>query len=324
MKYTIKDVAKEAGVGLGTASRVINNSGNVSDEAREKVEKAIKKLGYTVNVSGLRLRNQKTGVIALLVPIIEHPFFSKFCTYVEKAADEYGYSILLVLSQQRIEKETQILHQIRRNEVDGAILLTHFNHNKSDTDGLNIVTIDRHLGDDIPIVTSDNYLATRKGVHYLYEKGCRKIVYLGTKAPVESEVNERYKAYIDEIKELGLEPQAVNEVTMHGQENKTIDDFFEKCSDFDGVFASGYSITASLYNALVKKGRRIPEEIQIVSYDGDFAQSEFFPHFTCLNQPIEQMAKKAVEILVNKIDGKSIDENLTCLNCTMKIGDTTK
>ena len=324
MTCTIKDVAKEAGVGLGTASRVINHSGNVSKEAKQKVEAAIKKLGYTTNASGLRLRSQKTGVIALLVPIIEHPFFSKFCNYVEKAADEQGYSILLVLSQQRIEKKSQILSQIRRKEVDGAILLTHFNHDETETKGLNIVTIDRHLGKDIPIVTSDNYEATKKGVRYLYDKGCRKIVYLGTKAPVESEVNKRYQGYLDAVKELGLEEQSINEAILHGQENDPIAHFFEKCKDFDGIFASGYSITASLYAALIEKGYKIPNDVQIMSYDGDFTPKEFSPHFTCLDQPIEQLAKKAVEILMDKINGKKIKENITYYNCTIKEGDTTK
>lgn len=324
MTCTIKDVAKEAGVGLGTASRVINHSGNVSKESKRKVEEAIKKLGYTVNVSGLRLRSQKTGVIALLVPIIEHPFFSKYCTFVEKAADEQGYSILLVLSQQRIEKESQILAQIRRKEVDGAILLTHFNHSEKETEGLNIVTIDRHLGKDIPIITSNNYEATKKGVKYLYEKGCRKIAYLGTKAPVESEVNKRYQGYLDEIKELGLKPQSVNEAILHGQENDPITKFFEECKEFDGIFASGYSITASLYAALVEKGYRIPEDVQILSYDGDFTPKEFSPHFTCLDQPIEELARKAVEVLMDKINGKKIKDQISYYKCTIKKGDTTK
>ncbi len=324
MTYTIKDVAKEAGVGLGTASRVINNSGSVSKKSREKVEGAIKKLGYTVNASGLRLRSQKTGLIALLVPIIEHPFFAKFCNYVEKAADEKGYSILLVLSQQRIEKESQILGQIRRKEVDGAILLTHFNHDISDTDGLNIVTIDRHLGKDIPIITSDNYKASRKGVRYLYDKGCKRIAYLGTKAPVSSEVNERFRAYQDEIKELGLEEIAINEAILHGQEESPIDHFFEKCKDFDGIFVSGYSISLSLYNALIKRGYKIPDDVQIVSYDGDFSSMISSPHFTCLAQPIEELARKAVDVLIGKIEGGKIENQITELPCSLIIGETTK
>ena len=324
MTYTIKDVAKEAGVGLGTASRVINNSGSVSKKSRKKVEEAIKKLGYTVNASGLRLRSQKTGLIALLVPIIEHPFFAKFCNYVEKAADERGYSILLVLSQQRIEKESQILSQIRRKEVDGAILLTHFNHEESETEGLNIVTIDRHLGKDIPVITSNNYEASREGIHYLYDKGCRKIAYLGTKAPVSSEVNERYRAYKDTVKELGLEEISVNDTILHGQEDETINHFFEKCTDFDGVFVSGYSISISLYNALQEKGYKIPESVQMVTYDGDFSPKEIPPHFTCLAQPIEQLARKSVEALLEKIEGKKTKNEITKLPCSLIIGKTTK
>lgn len=324
MACTIKDVAKEAGVGLGTASRVINHSGNVSKESQRKVEEAIKKLGYTVNVSGLRLRSQRTGVIALLVPVIEHPFFSKFCNFVEKAADEHGYSILLVLSQQRIEKESQILAQIRRKEVDGAILLTHFSHDEKETDGLNLVTIDRYLGRDIPIITTDNYDASKDGVRYLYDKGCRKIAYLGTKTTVKSEVNKRYKGYVDAIKELGLEEQSVNEIIPHGNESDLVKRFLEKCKDFDGVFCSGYAITASLYSALIEKGYRIPEDVQIMSYDGDFTPKDFSPHFTCLEQPIEELAKRSVETLMEEINGKKFKDKILYYNCTIKKGDTTK
>ena len=109
MATTIKDVAKHAGVGIGTVSRVINNEKAVGDQTRKKVMAAMKDLNYSPNNMASQLRRNETRIIALLVPVVSHPFFAKLAYYVEDEADKFGYSVILVSSQQRVEKETEII-----------------------------------------------------------------------------------------------------------------------------------------------------------------------------------------------------------------------
>ena len=319
---TIKDVATKSGVGVGTVSRVLNNSPQISEATRNKVLEAIKELNYVPNVAGKRLSQKKSYVIAVVVPVIDHPFFARLVSFVEKEADAKGYSVLLASSQHRIEKEHEILRRLQQNEADGALFVTHYEHAEDEFKNLAIVSIDRHLGKDIPIVTTDNYEASRKAVEHLIEKGCKKIAYLGTKPNQVSEVSLREKAYRDVIKEHNMECIVVNEITEHGSENQLVDVLFSSYKGFDGVFVSGCTLATLLYNKIKALNLKTPEDIQIVSYDGEFALDDIH-HITTLEQPLDEMAKKCVELLIKKIDGVET-EPVSKFNCRFVKGETTK
>ena len=322
MAPTIKEVAKRSGVGIGTVSRVLNNSPQISEKTRQKVLQAIKELNYVPNVAGKRLSQNRSYVLAVVVPVIDHPFFAKLVSCLEKEADEKGYSLLLATSQHRIEKEHEILMKLKQHTADGALFVTHYAHEESEFKNLAIVTIDRHLSKDIPIVTTDNYDATNKAVEYLIEKGCKKIAYLGTKANQVSEVSLREEAYKDVMKAHKMECVIVNESIGHGDENQLVNELFKKHQGFDGVFVSGCTLATLLYNKVRDLNLKTPEDIQIISYDGEFALDDVH-HMTTLEQPLDQMAKKCVELLIKKINGEEA-EPLCKFNCRFIKGDTTK
>ena len=319
---TIKEVAAKCGVGIGTVSRVLNNSPQISEATRKKVMDAIKELNYVPNVAGKRLSQNKSYVIAVVIPVIDHPFFAKLVACIEKEADERGYSLLLATSQHRIEKEYEILRRLQQNEADGALFVTHYEHAEEDFKNLAIVSIDRHLGKGIPIVTTDNYEATKQAVEYLIEKGCKKIAYLGTKPNQVSEVSLRKQAYVDAMKEHDMECIIVNKNVGHGEENQIIDELFESHKGFDGAFVSGCTLATLLYNRIKALNLKTPEDIQMVSYDGEFALDDVH-HITTLEQPLDEMAKKCVELLINKINGVET-EPLFKFNCRFVKGETTK
>ena len=133
METTIKDVARYAGVGVGTVSRVINNEKAVGEKTRRKVLEAMKALNYSRNNMAFRLRKNETRIIALLVPVVNHPFFAKLAYYVEDEASKFGYSVILVSSQQKVDKETEIITKIKHREVDGAVFVTHYMHDEADS-----------------------------------------------------------------------------------------------------------------------------------------------------------------------------------------------
>ena len=323
MAATIKDVAEFAGVGIGTVSRVINEEKSVKPATRDKVKSAMTALQFSPNKMAAKLRKNETRNIALLVPVINHPFFAKFAYYVEDEADKFGYSVILVSSQQRVQKEADIIDRIHRREVDGAVFVTHFAHDGEELKGCPIVSIDRSFGDEFPYVTSDNYSATCGAIEYLLAKGCKNIGYIGSKPLVSSEVMERERAYKDTMAKHSLPVKAVNEVIQHGEEIAIVSEFLEKYPDLDGVFASGYSLAQVLYETALQKGKRIPEDIQLVSYDGAFRQWNNNRLLTCVEQPIEEMAREVVKLLIIKIKGEKVDVR-TELKTKFVIGATTK
>ncbi len=322
MATTIKDVAKRAGVGIGTVSRVINNEKGVGEQTRTKVLNAMRELNYSPNNMASQLRRNETRIIALLVPVVNHPFFAKLAYYVEDEADRYGYSTILVSSQQRVEKEAEIISRIKQKKVDGAVFVTHYMHDEEDLKDCPLISIDRVLGKSIPYVTSDNYEATKKSIEYMIERGAKKIGFIGSKPLVDSEVMERERAYRDIMEEFNMPIRMVNEVIQHGEETVVVADFLEKYSDVDGVFVSGYTLSQVFYDAALELGKRIPDELQIVSYDGIFKQWSA-SNMTSIEQPIEEMARQVVRLLIKKIRGEE-----TCTRTVLKtkfiLGTTTK
>ena len=323
MATTIKDVAKKAGVGVGTVSRVLNGGKSVNEETKERVLQAIEELKFVPNQMASKLRKDESGIIALLVPVIDHPFFSKLAYFVEDEADKFGYSILLVSSQRKIAKESKILERIRRREVDGAVFVTHYKHSKEELKGCPVVSIDRPLGEGIPYVTSDNYDATKNAIKYLIEKGCKKIGYVGSKPSVESEVLKREEAYLDVMKEYGMTPRIKNDVIFHGDEINVVNDFLDSYPEVDGVFAAGYTMAQVLCDTALNRGIKVPDEMQIVAYDGAFGQSSNNRLLTYVEQPVEEIARKVVRLLIETIEEREVPTR-TMLKTTLKIGLTTK
>lgn len=322
METTIKDVAKYAGVGVGTVSRVINNEKSVGEKTRKKVLEAMKALNYSRNNMAFRLRKNETRIIALLVPIINHPFFAKLAYYVEDEAGKFGYSVLLVSSQQKVEREAEIITKITHREVDGAVFVTHYMHEEEDLKKCPIVSIDRTFGENIPYVTSDNYDATRNAIKYMIERGAERVGFIGSRSVVTSEVSERERAYLDVMAEYNMPPRIVNEVIQHGEEAVVVADFLEKYKDVDGVFVSGYTLSQCFYEAAIDMGKKIPDELQIVSYDGTFRQWGI-SNITSVEQPIEEMARQVVRLLIKKIHNEETCQR-TVLKTKFVLGKTTK
>ena len=319
---TIKDVAKHAGVGIGTVSRVINNEKAVGEKTRKKVVESMKALNYLPNNMASQLRRNETRIIALLVPVINHPFFAKLAYYVEDEADKFGYSVILVSSQQRVEKEAEIISRIKHKKVDGAVFVTHYIHDEEDLKDCPIISIDRILGKNIPYVTSDNYEATKKAIKYMIERGAKQVGFLGSKPLVDSEVMERERAYRDVMAEYGMPLRIVNEVIQHGEETVVVSDFMEKYPAVDGVFVSGYTLSQVFYDAAIDLGKKVPEDMQIVSYDGMFKLWSN-SNMTSVEQPIEEMARQVVRLLIKRIHNEE-----TCTRTVLKtkfvLGTTTK
>ena len=322
METTIKDVAKYAGVGVGTVSRVINNEKSVGEKTRKKVLEAMKALNYSRNNMAFRLRKNETRIIALLVPVINHPFFAKLAYYIEDEASNFGYSVLLVSSQQKVERETEIIKRITHREVDGAVFVTHYMHEEEDLKKCPIVSIDRTFGENIPYVTSDNYDATKNAVNYMIERGAERVGFIGSKPIVTSEVSERERAYLDAMAEHNMTPRIVNEVIQHGEEAVVVQNFLEKYKDVDGVFISGYTLSQFFYEAAMDMGKKIPDELQIISYDGIFKQWGI-SNITSVEQPIEEMARQVVRLLIKKIHNEETCQR-TVLKTKFVLGKTTK
>ena len=123
-------------------------------------------------------------------------------------------------------------------------------------------------------------------------------------------VSERERAFTDIMDERGEEKRIVNEVILHGGEQAVAEEFFDAFPDTDGVFVSGYTMAHAFMDVAKKRNKRIPEDIQMISYDGDFGQWNYDGLLTCIQQPVEKMARAVVDILVKKIHGEEVEKRV--------------
>lgn len=319
---TIKDVAREAGVGVGTASRALSGNGNVSEGARKRIDAAIKKLDFVPNQAARNLKTQSCATMAICVPTVRHPFFANVIYYVEECLSQKGVRLLVVNSQDKKSKETEMLEMIKQARVDGIIFITHHEHDSIDV-SLPIVSIDRHIGGGVPFVTSNNYEQSRHAVEYLFERGAQKVGCVCGKTRVESEVQLRYKAYEDVMRERNLPSRLMVADFKHGEEMDVMREYMKNYPDIDGLFTGSDMLANAAYHNAVLLGKRVPEDLQIVGFDG--VMNEWCPHprLTTVRQDIEAIAAAAINVLFARIRGDKY-EHKTVINAALKIGETTK
>ena len=319
----MKDVAALAKVGVGTVSRVLNSSGSVKESTRRKVEAAMKELNYIPNAYARGLKMNKTNTVALIIPTIWHPFFSEFAYYVESNLAEHKYKMLLCNSDVSSDKELEYIQMVQENKVDGIIGITYSDLDNFVSSHLPFVTIDRHFKEETVCVTSDNFHAGQLAVEKLVEKGCHKLGYIGTHSRFPTETTKRRNGFEKQAKQSGV-PYAIYDgedpVMEFKQEIRT---FFEKNPDVDGVFAHTDFIALDILEVLDELKRKVPEEVQIIGCDGIKMEAGRKQFLSTIRQPVDLMAKAAVEKIIQVIDGEPVKTKIT-LPVHYLEGSTTK
>lgn len=319
---SIKDVADLAGVGVGTVSRVINNHATVRPETREKVKAAIRQLNYIPNEVARNFKMQKSTMVALLLPSIWHPFFSELAYYIEDELDREGYKLMLCNSGGKPDKEIYYFDMLNQNKVAGIVGITYNDiEDKINTD-IPIISIDRHFAKKITCVTSDNYTGGRIALSELLKAGAKKPAYLAIVSPVYSEVLLRKNGFIDEA-----EAQGVDYILYEGRE--PIDEwnyfeaFFKKHRDVDGIFANTDLLAAKFINHAKKYGIRVPEDVKVIGYDGIQNNELFHPILSTIRQPVKEMARMSVKLLLRKIEGEVLEQETYRIPIMYRTGETT-
>ena len=320
---TMKDVAALAKVGVGTVSRVLNNSGAVKESTRRKVEAAMKELNYIPNAYARGLKMNKTNTVALIIPTIWHPFFSEFAYYVERNLSEHKYKMLLCNSDVNNDKELEYIQMVQENKVDGIIGITYSDLDNFVSSHLPFVTIDRHFKEETVCVTSDNFHAGQLAVEKLVEKGCQKLGYIGTHSRFPTETTKRRSGFVEQAELMEI-PYAIYDgedpVVQFKQEIRT---FLEENPDVDGVFAHTDFIALDILEVLDEMKRKVPEEVQIIGCDGIKMEAGRKQIVSTIRQPVDLMAKAAVEKIIQVIDGEPVKTKIT-LSVHYVEGPTTK
>lgn len=323
-KPTMEDVAREAGVALSTVSKVVNNQ-RVGEHYRTKVNKAIESLGYRYNSSGRVLRTSKSATIAMIVPSM-HPFFASLVDHVNAALSRRNYNMMLFISQEDYSRENECMQLAVENQVDGIIALT-YNPSLEILKNTRIVTIDRFFSQDIPCVASDNFEGSRMAVHKLYELGCRRLALLFSCSQLRTEVSKRRDGFISACHELGIPFETKEVIETRARPIALFDDFLAEHVhdgrlDYDGLFCGSDLIAWHACNKLRQLGIRVPEDVQIIGYDGIrlFGNGDYL--VSTIVQPLQEIAETCVSTILS--EDFSSRSSLICLPVEFAYGGTTK
>lgn len=300
---TIADVAVLAGVSPTTVSRVLNNRGHLSQATKDKVAEAMADLHYRPNEVARALLGQRTRVVGVILPTVALPFFGEVAVSLEHALAERGYRTLLCNSLGRSEVERDHLLQLEGNRVDGIISGA---HNDSipeyATTRLPVVTIDRELAPHIPNVRADNTAGGRLATELLVGRGARRpALFTSTSGPR----NLREAGYRAVLAEAGIEPTVVTVRfgTPEPERSRLIDAALDGLGDtIDAVFATDDLTACAIIDWARRNGRTIPDDLKVVGFDGTGALRAAVPWLTTVQQPIGQICRAAVEILLRRIE----------------------
>lgn len=325
-KATLKQIAKELGVSVSTVSKALNDSPEISDPTKIRVQEYAKLKNYKPNAIGLNLKNRSTKTIGVLIPNILNSFFAKVFSGIEKVADQKGYKVMTCITNESIEKEISALEMLSNGAIDGFILsiseetqkLHQFNHFKDViNDGTPIVMFDRIVDEvNCDKVVVDDFESAVNATNFLLNTGCKKIALLSTIDNL-SVGNLRVEGFFNAFEKKGLK---VDEKLVILTDNET--DFDTKLAQLffdtklDGIFALDEYASVTAMKLVLKNGFKVPDDIQIIGFADGLWSRRMTPSLSTVSQHGPEIGEVAAKLLIERLECK--EENTTYKTTVVK------
>ena len=304
----IKKVAELAGVGYGTVSRYINQSGYVSKESGEKIQAAIKELNYKPNELAKNLLRNQSKIIGVMVPNIEHPFFAKFLQYAEMELYHSGYKVIVCSTTEIRKKGNDFLDLLDNHLLDGIITgIDRWEDPRLDHITKPIVSLDRNWGNSVPIVHSDHIKSGNLLAENVIRSGCRSVVHFATSGHNSDPFAIRNLILLDALQRAGIPVRHIEiswDVLDFEYCNKIVEEHIMDLKKRDCIYASDL-IALSCLSAAHKNGIKVPEDLKLISTDGVNITRLSYPVITCVRQDIEKLASTCASTILSMIQHKT-------------------
>lgn len=319
---TMKDVAKLAGVSLGSVSNVINGK-TVKPETLDKVKAAIEELNYEKNDLASTFKTNRSKTIGLIIPNVWHPFFSEIAFYVEEALQRHGYKLLLCNSNNDLESEKDYIQMLRQNMIDGIIAISYSDIDVLINSNLPFVSIDRIFKNNINFISSQNYEGGYIAGEILVKKGAKNLLFIGSHSKVINTTLDRRKGFEDFCKDKKIKYQILDYPEPFDLDSEDVFKIFRKNKDIDGIFTISDLMALDLIKILEKIGKHPIKDYQLIGFDGIRLGPGRDYLVSTIAQPIEEIAKNSVRILLKSIEDEDYQESLY-LEVSFKEGGTTR
>lgn len=323
-EINIKDVAKKAGVSPSTVSRTISGKVYVNPETKEKVMKAIGELQYYPSYIGKSLKNQRSYMIGIVIPDIRNLIYPIMVRGMEDKARELNYITCMFNAGESEENEKKIFDMLMSMRVDGVVIATggtngwkYWSYDeKNEERKQNIVYLLRTSSLNQDCILADNEGGIRQAVEYLLKTGRKNIVLC--KGPDNIlPYKERFDAFYKIMNEKGIyreefivnvDPLGTGEDILDSSNRKDayhiLKEYLKQHPEADAIICSTDLIAIQCIRAAKECNRVIPDDLAIIGFDNVDVSSMVYPPLTTVAQPLYEMGQRAVERLIEKIEGR--------------------
>ncbi|MFJ7978041.1 LacI family DNA-binding transcriptional regulator [Peribacillus sp. NPDC096379] len=309
MKVTIKDVAREANVSIATVSRVINGKDRVKKETRLKIEKAIKKLNFRPDQAARTMIMKETKTIGLMIPVLTNEYWAGLSEVIQDTLGEKGYTLIIGSDNMNPDKQEALFNVFQERKVDGIIVgsvlsdktVKHVDDLKQE--GTPIVSLYPFYS-NVNCVTGDHVQGAMDAVQHLLQLGHRKIAYIGAASTSDyREMGYRNALMMSSIKMdesiIIKTNDMVRKFSHYGYES--INKLIESKGEFTAVFCANDLMAIGAIKALKEAGIKVPEDVAVVGFDDISMAGLYQPSLTTVQQPIKEMGKATVDMLLELI-----------------------
>lgn len=328
---TMHDVAREAGVSVATVSRVVNQSGKFSKKSEERVYKAMKKLNYHPSSFARSFKMQKSGLIGVLIPILEHPSYSRMASAIEQKLFDLGYRAIICNSEENEGREKAYVEMLLRQRVEGIIINSAAQTAESLSDladnGIPLVLFDRYLPNiKCNKVFCDNSLGGYTGMKYLIELGHRRIGVVA--APTYPEpIIRRLQGIREALAEFEMDDDPALTVTGDTQLFDMGYNAALQLMQLDdpptAIFALTDVTAVGVMHGVAEAGFSVPEDVSVLGYDDLPIASYMMPPMTTIAQPHVEMAGVAVDLLVRQLEDTNLEPETAVLQTKLVVRHST-
>ncbi len=307
---TMNDVAKEAGVSVATVSRVINGSDGVSKKLETKVNNAMKKLHYHPSSLARSFKIQRTMLVGVLVPLIDHPFYSRLAMAIEQKLFQHDYRAIICNSEEDESRERAYIEMLLRQRVDGfiinsAVMSTSYFHELEELQ-IPYVLIDRDLPEaECSKVFGDNSQGGYIGMEHLIQLGHKRIGVIGAPdrtQPIARRIRGTREALADYGIDVDPELFVTGDTQLFDMGYQSGMQLMRLAEPPTAIFALTDVTAVGVMHAISELGLKIPEDISVLGYDNIPIASYMIPQLSTVEQPIIQMGEMAVELLFNHMN----------------------
>lgn len=324
----MNDVARLAGVSRGTVSNYINGV-KIKAESQKKVQAAIDELGYIPNLTARNLKKSRSDLVALILPTTQSPFFSELVFTLQQVLKKQNFKTILCNSNNDISEELEYIQMAKEQKVAGIITISYSELPVNLLQGVNIVSIEKKLSATIPCVSVENSVGGRMAAAELTKRGADKLLVISRKTDkTVFNYGQRVGGFIsycekEQVKYSVFNPE-LHDDRFYGKLGEFLDNEFKNLG-INGIFAVSDQYADFVYRKLSANGYKIPEDIQIIGFDG----SKMYPQqpaiLSSIRQPVELIAEKCVRQLMAILRGDDIDKKqITFIPVTFIEGNTTK